>query len=640
MLSLLHTASPRRKSFVTAHFLALTSVIVLVAGACSTSATPTESPMVTVPALWAGENADGQLVGGIEQATVQVSPGSGAFTLDLNQIADKGAGDRWTAATTVAAMVATLFSGRDPRTINLDYSVSGPIDGTSAGAVLTVGSLAAINQVPLLPRITMTGTISSDGTVGTVEGVPTKVKAAADAGYDTVLLPVGSVLQEDPGTGVPRDMTSYGESLGVTVRPVGDLAEAYRIFTGQPLAPPVGDQQPPLSPGGTAVAQRTTEALAERTTNRFAAVADRLPPAVSRAIAGQVRRVNAAVDRRDWATAYGLGVDTYQNVERAAARRTMATALRRTDRQQVADRLRRTVKTLIADADTLLRRDTDAQRLGVEQVFSLPFAAGWYTYARAALQTLADQLRGPRAPSAAWLRAAAPIMSDQRAALAVFGPDAVASARRAPAMPVRDPEGMTSFVAAYADFLARAGDANMAYFDTTSVFGASGEAADPATVAQALKKEMAAASGQSGLSEAMADLAHTTSYYILSQTAVSGPSFGLSGFGIGSDPTADSAGDPLGLGPAPPVRPRRVLTHSVASGAEQARARSLALVLEPNRIQPDYAIWQTRWGGAVYGALQNTPRRGAGGALALNEIWYAVIGALMQQSAQAVGLDR
>ena len=93
---------------------------------------------ITVPVLWSDPS---RAIGGVEPAVVKVGDGSATnFSSDLRDLEAKGAGAAWTAASASAAAVGALYSGRDPSDIDVSFTVSGPIDGPSAGALLTVAA--------------------------------------------------------------------------------------------------------------------------------------------------------------------------------------------------------------------------------------------------------------------------------------------------------------------------------------------------------------------------------------------------------------------------------------------------------------------------------------------------------------------
>jgi len=129
-----------------------------------------------------------------------------------------------------------LLNGEvDPASVRLAFDVGEEIDGPSAGGLMAVGVAAAIRGDPVRADLAMTGTIELDGSIGDVGGLLYKIKGAADAGIQTVLIPSGQRLASDSATGEMVDLIALGVSLDVDVREVADIAQAYEIITGRSL---------------------------------------------------------------------------------------------------------------------------------------------------------------------------------------------------------------------------------------------------------------------------------------------------------------------------------------------------------------------------------------------------------------------
>ncbi len=109
--------------------------------------------------------------------------------------------------------------------IGLAYASTGT-DGPSAGGVMTVGFAALLKGDQILRGIAMTGTISKDGTIGPVGGIPDKIRAAAREGYRTILIPQGQ--RDDPRWNITR----LAWDLNVEVKEVSTVEEAYHLMTG------------------------------------------------------------------------------------------------------------------------------------------------------------------------------------------------------------------------------------------------------------------------------------------------------------------------------------------------------------------------------------------------------------------------
>jgi len=205
---------------------------------------------VQVKALWYGTAQDGSIVGGltpVDISAVEDNPQT-PLSVDVSGLKASGAGPMWTAATSVAGVQAVLISAADPRLHQLRYALKEAIDGPSAGALMSVGSLAALRGTKISDTTTMTGTVLPDGSVGPVSGVAEKLRAAAAAGYTRVLVPAGLLRVYDDRTGKVVDLARLGRSLGVQVTPVRSVPDAYSLITGQPVEASAR-RAPPLGPG-------------------------------------------------------------------------------------------------------------------------------------------------------------------------------------------------------------------------------------------------------------------------------------------------------------------------------------------------------------------------------------------------------
>jgi predicted S18 family serine protease len=158
-----------------------------------------------------------------------------------------GSSRLWHATTWQAALTASQLLDYDPRATQATLSVSGRIDGPSAGALLTVGVLAGAQGHTIDPDMTMTGTINPDGQIGPVGGIPYKIEGAARAGKKVVLIPKIKPLEYDERANELVDLVLHGKKHGVEVRLVNDIWGAYQEFTGKPL-PRRGDVDPPALP--------------------------------------------------------------------------------------------------------------------------------------------------------------------------------------------------------------------------------------------------------------------------------------------------------------------------------------------------------------------------------------------------------
>lgn len=600
----------------------LAATALLVIGGCGgpsgTSITPRE---LTFPVLWAGANPDGTPAAGVEPATIAVgTEGDPGFTVNLDDIRAKRAGPAWQAATASAAAVGTLLTGADQSVVDLRYDITGPIDGPSGGAALTVATMAAITGDPVKPGIAITGTIAPDGTVGAVAQVPAKVRAARKAGYRTVLVPFGNRTEFDPRAGREVNLIALGRSLGVQVRVVKDVGQAYAAFTGRTIIP-VPQVRPQASPAARRVAVRTTRAAVAAVRRELTAGGKLIAPSRQPAIDATVGRAEDALARGRMALAYGLAVRATYQVKRATG--SGATRALVADKGVAVARaaLRDEASTLLAMAEREMDVRSDPVGLTLGQRLALPAALGWYAYGRAILASLRDRLGPDSTWGAAQLEGAAAAIGDVEAGLVRFGPDALAMVRAAPGTWSADEASTSAFLSGYTDFLIAAGHAARDYHVTVNrgSLDVQGGPADIAPVLATMSDIIGTTRpGEDSLQEEIVQAANATTYYVLGTTVVSGRSFGMQGFGQGEDPTAIAA---PGL---------------LANSVTQASATVYwgAADLQSTGANLSYPLWQRQWGDAVFSAYAGTPTEPAVGTVALNELWYAGLGVLLANSAQ------
>ncbi len=99
------------------------------------------------------------------------------------------------------------------------------LDGPSSGATMAVGFIALFRGDSLTRGMALTGTLQPGGRIGPVGGLAGKVRAAAREGYHTILIPTGQLSE-------PRStLGSLALELGVTVKEVGTIHEAYELMT-------------------------------------------------------------------------------------------------------------------------------------------------------------------------------------------------------------------------------------------------------------------------------------------------------------------------------------------------------------------------------------------------------------------------
>ena len=538
---------------------------------------------VTVPVLWAAEQAGGNVEGGVEPAVVKVadSEDNPGFAINLNDVKSKGAGEAWTAASSSAAAVGTLASALSPRDLSIDFEITGPIDGPSGGAGLTVGVIAAARKTDLLDKVTITGTINPDGTVGPVSYIPTKMRAAARDGYRTIVIPSLVTEEFDATSGREVNLRRFGRSLGLRVVPVELLGQAYAAMTGKRLFPVDTKARAALRPQVQAVTGRQARAAVTRAGE---VLAD--SPAAPAYLADQARVARSELKDGNNPGAYGVAVDTLQGAWRAQAAK-LSTS------QQLGH-----ARGLAARAEKLLASGQQASRLNPEQQVTLPSALGPAVLGSSLLSGMGRD----RTTNADTLAAA-------RTAIELVSPDAVQVVRAYGTQPVTG--DAARFLSGYTNFLIRAGDANLAYFETVGAAAPAGEAYLPS--AQALEEVVAkTAPGDNPIDQEVVQSARAFTYFLLTASLV--------------------AAVPGGGAPAREVqdRDRETLATAVATGR-------LLAPLQARGLDGGLPLWASRWGAGTLQALPGSAEGADGSAQGYQQTTFSLMTALLLTAAAREG---
>ena len=155
----------------------------------------------------------------------------------------------------IAASVASDVLGIDESKYDFYYIIqidSPIIGGPSAGGILTVGTIAAIENWTIKPGVAMTGMIDPDDTIGPVGGIPFKLQAAAAKNTTLFLVPQGqltvtmtNVTTINKGPFVTTqsneetvDLVQFGKKLNVDVREISTIQDAVLLFTGHDISSP------------------------------------------------------------------------------------------------------------------------------------------------------------------------------------------------------------------------------------------------------------------------------------------------------------------------------------------------------------------------------------------------------------------
>jgi uncharacterized protein len=200
---------------------------------------------VTIRAPAVSQTSSGY-VGAVLTITVSVQQGDGHIYVDTWPLTELDT----QASARLAVEVAGRITERDITAYDFYFVVrsdSPVIGGPSAGGVMTVAAITALENWKLADTVMMTGMINPDGSIGPVGGIVEKLDAAAELGITTFLVPWGQttvttqqIIREESDGMVqiitqPKriDVVEYAqETYGIDVIEVKDITDAVYYFTG------------------------------------------------------------------------------------------------------------------------------------------------------------------------------------------------------------------------------------------------------------------------------------------------------------------------------------------------------------------------------------------------------------------------
>jgi predicted S18 family serine protease len=128
--------------------------------------------------------------GALGETHAKIGPGDGSTLLNADPFIET---DTQASAKT-AKIVAQKFTDDtlDNKDITYSFRIDGNyVGGPSAGAAMTLATIAAIENRSVPQDIAVTGTIRSDGSIGRVGGILEKAEAAGQNNLETFYIPEG-----------------------------------------------------------------------------------------------------------------------------------------------------------------------------------------------------------------------------------------------------------------------------------------------------------------------------------------------------------------------------------------------------------------------------------------------------------------
>ena len=142
--------------------------------------------------------------GSIMNISVEIGPGKGRVLVQTKPLM----GVLFQEAANTAVTVAGNKTGFDLSKSDVIFSIDAgdkisEVDGPSAGALMTLLAISAIEKHPIDESLTLTGTIDNDGHIGAIGGVVAKATAAKEQGKNLFLLPRENQLITQPASQTP-----------------------------------------------------------------------------------------------------------------------------------------------------------------------------------------------------------------------------------------------------------------------------------------------------------------------------------------------------------------------------------------------------------------------------------------------------
>ena len=218
-------------------YLGYVSYSVLLGSARFAPATAPSGNSVTIPLLAVTENNTGMVI----SLVVELKSGTGKVLVNINNpsfVTDTQDSIR------LAVNEAAEMTNTDLKKYDVVFSVKtnvSVIGGPSAGAAMTIATMALMLNKHIKDDVAITGTIMSGGYIGQVGGVEEKAAAAKENGMRLLLVPAGESVYREPienctqRTGrdyrqkecfITYRLVNISEEIGIPVNEVNTITEA------------------------------------------------------------------------------------------------------------------------------------------------------------------------------------------------------------------------------------------------------------------------------------------------------------------------------------------------------------------------------------------------------------------------------
>lgn len=135
-------------------------------------------------------------------------------------------------------MIASYAIGKNLVDYQITADAAGELDEMGSQVALGAGIMAAMVQTPPKPGVALFGALNPDGTVGPVEHLPAKIKAAAAAGAKTIGIPAGQDMAWDAAAQQYANCVEVARAAGAQLKEISTVTEAFGLLTGSTLELP------------------------------------------------------------------------------------------------------------------------------------------------------------------------------------------------------------------------------------------------------------------------------------------------------------------------------------------------------------------------------------------------------------------
>jgi len=154
------------------------------------------------------------------------------LTVSVEEDTPSGVGNTMRSSAWLAAVVAGMQSNDTMTGVRVNLRVPGTWTGPSAGGMICLAILSALEGRKLPADFAFTGAILPDGTIGPVGGLIEKLHAAKRNGISRVFIPSHLRFESDSRTKDPLDLRALATQLDLEVIPVENIDQTYRLIHG------------------------------------------------------------------------------------------------------------------------------------------------------------------------------------------------------------------------------------------------------------------------------------------------------------------------------------------------------------------------------------------------------------------------